>query len=55
MQIIQYVQQFWLESNNFVDVQIMSVTGHESVSSLAIYHRTLDQTNIQIGILLGDR
>ena len=31
------------ECNNFPDAQIMSVTGHKSVSSLAIYQRTSDQ------------
>jgi hypothetical protein len=31
------------ECSNFADAQIMSVTGHTSVSSLAIYQRTSDQ------------
>ena len=41
------------ECNNFADAQIMSVTGHKSVSSLAIYQRTSDQKKIQMGTILN--
>jgi hypothetical protein len=41
------------ECSNFADVQIMSVTGHKSESSLAIYQRTSDQKKIQKGTILN--
>lgn len=41
------------ECNNFADAQIMSVTGHKSVSSLAIYQRTSDQKKIKMGTILN--
>ena len=37
----------------FRDAQIMSITGHKSVSSLAIYQRTSDQNKNQMGRILN--
>ena len=41
------------ECSNFADAQIMSVTGHKSVSSLSIYQRTSDQKKIKMGTILN--
>jgi hypothetical protein len=41
------------ECSNFADAQIMSVTGHKSVSSLSIYQRTSDQKTIKMGTILN--
>ncbi|CAG2255481.1 KCTD1_15 [Mytilus edulis] len=40
------------ESRYFADAQIMSVTGHKSVSSLAIYQRTSDKAKFQMGQII---
>ncbi|XP_062603966.1 uncharacterized protein LOC134265768 [Saccostrea cucullata] len=37
-----------LFKNNFVDSQIMSVTGHKSVNSLAVYHRVSEHEKLQM-------
>lgn len=38
-----------LFKNNFADSQIMAVTGHISVNSLAVYHRVSDQEKEEMG------
>ncbi|KAJ8311024.1 hypothetical protein KUTeg_011425 [Tegillarca granosa] len=38
-----------LTKRNFSAAQIMSLTGHRSVSSLAIYHRVSDDERVQMG------
>ncbi|CAC5391384.1 unnamed protein product [Mytilus coruscus] len=38
-----------LLKNKFADSQIMAVTGHKSVNSLAVYHRVSDQEKEEMG------